>query len=68
MHGAPVSSRFIHKDLGAIWKNYSQKEREVYKMLAHEEKRKTQVKIKAVEKSLGKKLKKPVCAYSIYMQ
>lgn len=36
--------------------------------MARNEKLEARKKLRHVEKILGKKLKKPVCAYSIYMQ
>ena len=61
-------SREINKELGSIWATYSKQQKRKYAKEAKQDKQSIASNMKAVEEKMGKKLKKPVCAYSLFVK
>ena len=66
IHGN-ISSRDINKHLGNMWNSFSKVQKNPYVIAARQEKITMQRNMKLLETKLGKKLKKPVCAYSLFV-
>lgn len=61
-------SREINKELGALWAKLTKKEKKKYSKEAKGDKQLIANNLKAIEEKMGMKLKKPVCAYSLYVK
>ena len=61
-------SREINKELGLLWAKLTKKEKKKYSKEAKGDKKAVANSLKAVEDRMGRKLKKPVCAYSLYVK
>ena len=51
-----------------MWNSFSKAEKNSYVIAARQEKITMQQNMKQLEAKLGKKLKKPVCAYSLFVK
>ena len=61
-------SREINRALGVTWASYSKLEKKAFSKEAKSEKKATSKNLKAIEEKMGRKLKKPVCAYSLFVK
>lgn len=62
-----ASSRDINKALGEMWSNFSKAEKSKFCKEAQADKQETAANLRHVEERLGKKLRKPLCAYSLFV-
>lgn len=63
-----ASSREINKALGNYWAECSKSKKAEYKKRASQHKEKANKNLNLIEKKLGLKFKKPVCAYSLFVK
>lgn len=63
-----ASSRDINKALGFLWADCSKAKKQEYKQQASKHKEKATKDLKLIEKKLGLKFKKSVCAYSLFVK
>lgn len=61
-------SRDINRALGVTWANFSKLEKKQFSKEAKVDKKTTANNLKAIEEKMGRKLKKPVCAYSLFVK
>lgn len=61
-------SREINKELGTIWSKYTKQEKKKFNKEAKADKKSIAEELKAIEDRIGRKLKKPVCAYSLFVK
>lgn len=63
-----MTSREINKQLSVIWNNFSKQEKEKYMAESRSIKTEIQANMKSIEDKLGIKIKKAVCAYSMFVK
>jgi len=61
-------SREINRRLGTLWASFSRKDKRQYNKEVKKDKQQVADNLKAIEWKMGRKLKKPVCAYSYYVK
>lgn len=61
-------SRDINRQLGVVWANYNKEEKKQFSKEAKQDKKATATSLKAIEEKMGRRLKKPVCAYSLFVK